>query len=213
VYKHLLEDGFSIVSIHLSGAISGTYEAAMQAQRILGTHHPLVVHDSASVSAGTSLQILAAAEAIQKGADLLTCRQVLAEARDRCHVYFSVSTLKYLVRGGRIRWTTGTAANLAGIRPILSIQEGQLRVAGYALSRQGARQKMARMVARALRGTQLRFLGAAYTDDPQISSLMCEQVAHDYGILVPRNALTVPLSPVIGAYTGPGAYGIAFINQ
>lgn len=213
VYKELLAEGYSILSIHLSAAFSGTYEGAVQAKRILGTNPPILLHDSASVSTGTSLQILAAADAIKKGADLQECGRVLEQARDHCQVYFTVSTLKYLIRGGRLRWAAGAAANLFGIRPILTIREGQLHVARYAVSSEGARRKLVNMVTKELVGTKLRYLGAAYTDDAQLALQMRERVAQNYGILVPKDALLVPLSPVVGAYTGPGAFGIAFINQ
>lgn len=140
LYASLVADGFDgIVSVHLSGEMSGTFESAQVAARDASV--PVVCVDSRQVGVATGYAALAAAEVAAVGGGV---EEVAAAARERaaaCSSYFYVDTLEYLRRGGRI----GAAAALLGgalaVKPLLTIEDGvvasleRVRTSGRALAR------------------------------------------------------------------------------
>src|SRR3954470_22770590 len=103
VYKPLLEAGRDIVSLHISGSISGTVESARQAVEQLGDDAGRVtVIDTRSGCGGQGLMVLAAAKAALSGADTAEVQRRAPAARADFKMWFAVDSLEYLRRGGRI---------------------------------------------------------------------------------------------------------------
>jgi DegV family protein with EDD domain len=105
-YEPLLADGREVVSIHISGGLSGTPEAARQAKEALerdgkGGERVTVV-DSHTTAGGLGFMVLAAAKAIREGADAEATAAHVAEARAEFKLWFAIDTLEFLKRGGRI---------------------------------------------------------------------------------------------------------------
>ncbi len=129
VYEPLLAAGQDIVSIHISGGISGTVETARQAAEECGRAHPdrrVLVVDSGTSGGGLGMVVLAAAAAARAGADADAVAGRAEEGRQRQRIWFAVDTLEYLRRGGRI----GSAAAMLGgalkIKPILTM-DGEIK--------------------------------------------------------------------------------------
>src|SRR4051812_8411833 len=105
VYEPLVEQGYDVVSVHISGGISGTVEAARQATEQLSERPGagrVTVIDSERACGGLGLLVLAGAKAAQGGADLDAVVERIESARTRLKMWFAVDTLEYLRRGGRI---------------------------------------------------------------------------------------------------------------
>src|SRR4051812_2871675 len=120
VYDPLLEAGRDVVSIHISGAISGTVEAARQAAQDAVGRHPgrsVEVVDSVTACGGLGAIVLGAAAVARAGGD---ADAVAGRARaivDRSRIWFSVDTLEFLRRGGRIGGAPAGAPGAAGKKP------------------------------------------------------------------------------------------------
>src|SRR5262249_57410438 len=105
VWEPLIDAGQDVVSIHLAGGISGTYEAARQAHGLLaerGLGGRVEVIDGETACGGAGLVVLAACAAAGAGADKEAVRARRREARRVLRVWFCLDTLEYLRRGGRI---------------------------------------------------------------------------------------------------------------
>jgi DegV family protein with EDD domain len=114
----------SIVSIHLSGDMSGTFEAAMIGAK--ESPIPVRVVDSRSLGMGLGFPVLAAAEAAASGASQ---QEVEAAARARMSSissYFYVDTLEYLRRGGRIGAAQALLGTALAVKPLLTISSGRI---------------------------------------------------------------------------------------
>ena len=126
VYEPLLEQGSDIVSIHISGGISGTVRAAEQARDQLAERgvEParIVIVDSASVCAGVGLLAIAAANAIEDGADAPAAAARARALRAELKILFAVDTLEFLRRGGRIGGAQAWIGSTLKIKPILAIE-------------------------------------------------------------------------------------------
>ncbi|HHY14816.1 MAG TPA: DegV family protein [Firmicutes bacterium] len=126
VYENIAQPGDTIISIHLSSKMSGTYQSAVLAASMLDPNIDVKVIDSQCASLGIGVVAAAAARAVQAGADV---EQVLAELKpiiDNLQVYFVVDTLEYLQKNGRIGMASAFMGTLLSIKPILTVQDGMV---------------------------------------------------------------------------------------
>lgn len=126
VYEPLLAEGREIVSLHISGALSGTCEAARQAAETLEREgkggERVHVYDSSTAAGGLGLIVLVAATRAAAGA---TADEVLAaarEARADFKMWFAVDTLEFLKRSGRIGAASAWIGSTLKIKPILTLE-------------------------------------------------------------------------------------------
>jgi DegV family protein with EDD domain len=139
-YRGLFESGATgVVSVHLSRALSGTYDAAVLAAGEFGER--VAVVDSRGTAMGLGFPTLAAASAAASGQDLARVRGAALAAIDRTTTLFYVDTLEYLRRGGRIGVASALVGTALSVKPILSFVDGviilrdKVRTAGRALAR------------------------------------------------------------------------------
>jgi DegV family protein with EDD domain len=207
VYEPLFERGDEIVSIHLSGGISGTVRTAEQARELLIERgmpaEQMVVIDSRTGCAGHGFMAIAAANAIKDGADLTGALAAAQAMRDNLKIIVMVDTLEYLRRGGRIGAAAAWIGATLKVKPILTI-EGEMqpvervRTAGRAFERLVAHLEQRRddgCDGFAIQHIQARSEAerlaergrAIYGRDPELIS---------------------EIGPVIGTHTGPGILGV-----
>ena len=125
-YEPLLAEGASIVSVHISGGISGTHESARQAAEQLerdgkGGERVQVI-DSETVAGGLGLVVLAAARCALAGGDAEAVAQAAAAARAELKIWFAVDTLEFFKRSGRIGGASAWVGSTLKIKPILSLE-------------------------------------------------------------------------------------------
>jgi DegV family protein with EDD domain len=203
-YSSLAEAGATgVVSIHLSGEMSGTVESARAAARDAPV--PVEVIDSRSLAMGLGYPVLAAARAAARGASL---EEVTSAARRRAETtktFFYVDTLDHLRRSGRI----GTAASLFGsalmIKPLLHIVDGQISPL-----------EKVRTAARAI--ARLEDLAVQAAGDGPVEVAVqhlaararAEALAENLSKRLPGlvDVRVSEVGPVIGAHVGPGMLGL-----
>lgn len=196
-----------IVSIHLSGALSGTVASA----RIAADSSPIPVHvvDTHKVSAAIALAVLEACRVRDSGGTGEECAAAAQTASDSMRLFFMLDTLDYLVKGGRAGKAQGLAAALLNIKPILEVDSEGI-VAPYRRSR-GEKQALAELIetveddARRLGHLNVAIVHANHPE-------RAEEVAGAIRASgVPATImLTSHVGAVIGTYAGPGAIGVAY---
>jgi len=207
VYEPLLEAGKDIVSIHLSGGISGTVRSAEQARDALiergAAPERLVVLDSTTGCAGHGLMAVAADNAAKAGADAQAAADAAAKLGERMTILFAVDTLEYLRRGGRIGAAQAFLGSALKIKPILSIDSEitpveRVRTQGRAIDRlvrELAEQREA--------GADVYFI--QHVQAPELAERIIERGREIYGS---EPAFVSEIGPVIGTHTGPGLVGV-----
>jgi DegV family protein with EDD domain len=211
VWEPLLDDGCDIVAIHLAGGISGTCEAARQAQSLLaerGLGERVEVIDSESACGGTALLALAACAAARTGAGKDEVVQRVRDTREALRIWFCVDTLEYLRRGGRIGKAQAWLGGTLRIKPILSLEYEivpveRVRTAGRAFER---------MVAYA---EELHQDGAdgwvvQHIQAPEQAQRLIQCAREIFGT---DPIFTSEVGPVIGTYTGPGLIGVGGVSR
>ncbi|WP_104105826.1 DegV family protein [Nocardioides sp. 616] len=208
VYEELAARGAEqIVSVHISGEMSGTFESAQLAAREASVE--VLAVDSRQVGAATGYAALAAADVRDAGGD---ARQAAAAAASRAaasHSLFYVDTLEYLRRGGRI----GSAAALLGgalsVKPLLEIRDGKVaslekvRTAGRALSR------LEDLVVQAAGEQQLDVCVAHLANPERAGDLAARLTERLAANLEGREVWCTELGAVLGAHVGPGMVAAA----
>lgn len=139
-YRELAEKGATgIVSIHISGELSGTYEAALLAARDADV--PVRVVDSRTLGMGMGFAVLTAAEAAADGATLEEAAVAAEKRAQTTSALFYVDTLEYLRRGGRIGAAAAFMGTALAVKPLLHVSDGliapleKVRTSARAISR------------------------------------------------------------------------------
>jgi DegV family protein with EDD domain len=203
VYRSLLKTpDDSVVSIHISAKLSGTLQSAhVAANQVDATRIHLV--DAESVSAGLQLLVRAALEDIGAGMPAEAVAVASLTRRPKSTVYVLLDTLTYLQRGGRIGRAQALVGALLNVKPILTVDDGEVApLARVRSSRQGIDKILELVRARA----PIRMLAAFHASAPDFIGELRERIeAQHPGIEV----LEGRVGPVVGTYTGPGGIGVA----
>ncbi len=206
VYRPLADAGRDIVSIHISGGISGTVESARQAAEELMSAHPdrrIEVIDSRKACGALGFILLTGAAAVRSGGDVDQVVARVREATANTRLWFAVDTLEFLRRGGRIGAAQAWLGGALKIKPILSMDSEitpveRVRTAGRAFER---------MV------EFLRTQAADGNDGWIVQHIQAEDQAQRLAEAGREIFGTDPLfvseiGPVIGAHVGPGLLGV-----
>lgn len=126
-YKKYLDEGYKIISIHLSSNMSGTYQSACIAKELLESEDIYVI-DSQTVTSGLALLAYRAAKLRDRGMSIEEIVHDLEEMKCRISESLCFESLDNLVRGGRISKTVGVVTGMLGIKLILDVQDGLMSV-------------------------------------------------------------------------------------
>jgi DegV family protein with EDD domain len=209
-FEPLLADGGEVVSIHISGGLSGTPEAARQAKKALerdgGGGERVVVVDSTTAAGGLGLMVLAAAKAAAGGAGAAEVAQHVAAARRELEMWFAIDTLEFLKRGGRIGAASAWIGSTLKVKPILTVENEmtpveRVRTSGRAFER---------MVDYARRRHEAGADGwsAQHIAAHDTCARLVERCTEIFG----REPIIVSeIGPVLAAHTGPGLLGVGAV--
>jgi DegV family protein with EDD domain len=126
-YKRYIEDGYKIISIHLSSDMSGTYNSACIAKDMFDTEDIIVI-DSENVTSGLGVLVLKAIALKEKGMSIKEIEHELMLAIPHIKSALSFESLDNLVRGGRLSRTAGVIGSVLGIRLLLEVKQGKMSV-------------------------------------------------------------------------------------
>jgi len=204
-------DGFDRILCGLiSGKLSGTAESARLAAQATGDDRVTVI-DSGSVSGG----VVILADAIQRRLDRGTTDEEIAELVERFKresgLLFTVDTLDYLVRGGRVGKAAGLAGQLLSVKPILAIDEGEVQPLKRVRGRAKALAELIRLFEEGTEDDPALHVGVAHADaEAELETLVARirerrpQASLDFEVL---------LGPVIGTHGGPGTIGLFWFRD
>jgi DegV family protein with EDD domain len=130
VFSECLKTSDSIVSIHISSRISGTFNSASLAKKMLRESQAIEVIDSKFNSAGSGLVVLAAARLAQAGAGFTDVVNEAKQAISHTRMYGIFKTMKYLARSGRVNKAIATASRILNVMPLLTFRDGEIIRAG-----------------------------------------------------------------------------------
>jgi len=210
-YKDAARSGDHVIAVVVSSALSGTYGNAEAAAKRFDSNRVTVV-DSRSASLGEGLLVIRGVELAAAGWEREAIVSELQRIRAQSGGFFTVDNFDRLVRSGRLgrgRAWLGTKLNL---KPVMALtKEGKIEPAGRVRGREAARRRILELLDRALtlRPRALR-LGVAHGDIPEFADALRAELVARYR---PMQCLVTPITPVIAAHAGIGAWGVFFQNE
>jgi DegV family protein with EDD domain len=211
-YEPLLAAGREVVSIHISGGLSGTPEAARQAKEALVRDgkggDQVEVIDSTTAAGGLGFMVLAAAKAAAEGADAKQVAAAVAEARAELKMWFAIDTLEFLKRGGRIGAASAWIGSTLKVKPILTVENEMTPVERVRTSARAFERMLDYARQRADSGAGA--WSAQHINAPEQCAALVERGTEVFG-----HAPTIvsEIGPVLAAHTGPGLLGIGALPQ
>ena len=204
VYEPLAAAGRDIVSIHLSGGLSGTVESARQAAAELGAQRRIEIVDSLSCAGGLAMIVLAAQAAADGGAGVEQVAERAREAMEAMEIWFSVDTLEYFQRGGRIGRAQAWIGSALSVKPILSFSEGELHPIERVRTRRRSIERMLDYL-RARHADGATAWLVQHIQSPDVAAKLVEGGREIFGT---DPILVSEVGPVLGTYAGPGMLGV-----
>jgi DegV family protein with EDD domain len=206
VYNKLAEETDEILVVTLSTKLSGTYESALNARSLVEKECRIEVIDSLTVAMGLGLIVIAAAKAVQAGANLDEVADLVRRAMPRSHLIAYFDTLKYLAKGGRIGKARGLLGAMVSIKPILTVKDGEMSEKTKLRSRTAGMDYLYDFVAGFSRIEELAVEHATTPDD-------ADKLVERLSSLFPKERIyTSTISPVVGTYAGPDAMAVSVLE-
>lgn len=203
VFEEAVEAGDTVVAIVVSSVLSGTCQSAV----IAAADYPgkVFVVDSRSIAIGSGILTEYALRLVDKGLDAEAIAAELNTAKEKIRLFAVVDTLEYLQRGGRLSKTVAIAGGLLSIKPLITLEDGGIKMAGKA---RGSKQANALMDGKALElgidWDKPCMLGYTGTDDDLLKKY------REQSEVWSGDVFSTVVSGVVGTHAGPGAVAVAF---
>ncbi|HEX2923233.1 MAG TPA: DegV family protein [Chloroflexota bacterium] len=198
-YRRLLEEAEGVVSIHISGGLSGTVNTARLMANSVDPDRIAVI-DSMTTSYSQGSTVLKVARLAADGAPLSECVALAEDLVPRLRLFCVLDTLEFIRRGGRIGRAQAIAGTLLSIKPIVHLHEGSVYPSDRVRTRGAAVRRCAELV-REL--GPLEDAAALYGDNPEPAEQLRELLQRDHPELEVKLGRT---GSTLGTHTGPGVF-------
>ena len=207
VYRELSRETNEIISIHLSGKLSGTYSSALQGKKLADTKSNITVIDSDLVSMGLGMLVMSAAKSALNNVNPAKIIDEIKEEMKNIHLFATFDTLKYLALGGRIGRARALFGSILNVKPIITLRHGEFAPVGNVRTRAKALDKLVELAKSSL---SVQEIAVVYSTTPteansikdRLSSLMSSNRFH-----------LARLGPALGVHGGPGTLALAIRNS
>ncbi|OPA78594.1 EDD domain protein [Paenibacillus selenitireducens] len=211
LYKELLADpDTEIISIHLSAAMSGTYQSAMLAKSMIedldaSYEDRLTIVDSKSASYGFGQMVVMAARLAEQGTSKDGILEAITRFQQERKLYFLVDTLKFLQKGGRIGKASAVLGTLLNVKPILSIDaEGEVYAVDKVRGQKKAVSRVVELFKKDFEGKRIH-IAAGYATERSVMEDVIAQMREQFDV---ASVEYTTIGSVIGTHVGPGVVAI-----
>jgi DegV family protein with EDD domain len=209
VYREMLDQGDEVISIHVSGKLSGTLNSASQARAALGdvANERIHIIDSQLASICLGLVALEAAHLAREGVSTAQVLDQVNQCLPSTHGLFVLDTLEYLEKGGRIGKARAYLGSLLSVKPILRLQDGEAHPVERPRSRERAVRRVVEMVHEL---APIRRLAVIHNTTPEELDDLREKLS---GLAPAEDIISSRFGPTLGTYMGPRALGVGLITE
>ncbi|GLY09722.1 DegV family protein [Pseudobacillus badius] len=205
VYDELGKDGSQVLSVHMTGKMSGTVRAAEQAAEMSQTD--VTVVDSGYISKALGFQVVEAAKLSEQGVPVEEIVHQLQEIRSQTKLYIVVDTLENLIKGGRIGRAKGFIGSLLNIKPIANLDTGELNPVAKVRSHAQVIKYLSAQIAEEIKGKKVIKIGLMHADGYELASRLKEKLIEVTGF---DDFEIETTTPIISTHTGVGALGLMY---
>lgn len=210
IFSELADKTNQIYSIHSVKTLTGMYNSARLAKDALKATDPLgmeiTVVDSQATSMGLGWLAIYAARAARYGYALDEIQELIEDVIPRTHCIAMLDTLDYAVRGGRLGKGAALVGSLLNVKPIISLVSGEVLLVEKIRTQKRAVERLADIV---LGSGPIQELAIIHAAAPEMAEALRKHFAETW---FEEQIMVCETGPVIGAHTGPGAVGVAWVN-
>ncbi|MHC0035705.1 DegV family protein [Pseudoneobacillus sp. C159] len=205
LYDRLAEEGYEVLSIHMTGGMSGTVRSAESAAQM--AKGKVTVVDSRYISKALSFQVLEAAELVNEGKTVAEIVHHLEHVRKQTRLYIMVDTLENLVKGGRIGKGRAFIGSLLNIKPIASLDGGEYTPVAKVRSHSQVKKYLLKQFSEDIAGKKVKRVGMAHTRAIELTEQLKTEIENLTGFKQIGIDYT---TPVIATHTGLGAIALMY---
>ncbi|WP_042355376.1 DegV family protein [Bacillus rubiinfantis] len=205
VYDRLGQEGYEVLSIHMTGKMSGTVRSAESAAQMTSTK--VTVLDSKFISKALAFQVKEAAEMAIQGKSVEEILLRLETVCEHTRLYIMVDTLENLVKGGRIGKGKAFIGSLLNIKPIASLEGAEYTPVTKARSYSQVVKFLAKQFAEDVKGKTIRGVGIAHAEAHELAQKVKESIFELTGFQDVEIDYT---NPTIMTHTGAGALALMY---
>jgi len=203
-YKKIARKGDTILSIHVTSKLSGTYASAVAAVEEVKGMFEVIPFDSAGGSLGTGFMCRAARLMDRAGKSLTQILQYLEGVREHVQIILTLDTLDYARMSGRVGTLSAALASLLNVKPIAKLEDGVVNMVDKVRTRKAALERVLEMGKEAV-GDQEVYIGVMQARDPEAGKSMLAEARERFKH---REAVMTELSISLAANFGPGTIGL-----
>lgn len=209
-YREWLAQGHEVVSLHISGKLSKTFEhASAAAEEVDGTGSALFVVDTGQVSAALGMLALFAARMAARNETAAVIRERLLDMAPRIHTLFVVDTLEFLAKGGRIGKARALVGGLLGIKPILGMVDGEVAPVDRVRGGRAAHPRILEILHKRVDKDRPVVAGVSHANAPVWADRLRALVRDQFQV---AELIQTEVGPVVGANVGPGVVGVCLFQ-
>ncbi|MEL3961012.1 DegV family protein [Lysinibacillus endophyticus] len=208
LFDELGKNGDQIISIHMTGSMSGTYDSARQAAEM--TDSDVTVIDSRYIAIALAFQLREAIKLRDQGATVEQIVARLNEVRKNTRLFVVVDTLENLIKGGRIGKGKGMIGSLLNIKPIATLDDGSYTPVSKARSHKQVVKYLFEQFLEDTKGKTVKAVGISHADGLTTMGNPLKELIESTGF----NGVEIKFtSPIISTHTGPGAIGFMYFAE
>ena len=203
-YEKIAAEGDTILSLHVTRKLSGTYEAAVAAARELARKFNVVPFDSGAGSAALGMMCREARLMQRSGAPVAQIVEYLFRVRKRLQIVLTLDTLDYARMSGRVGLLQASLASLLDVKPIVVLRNGLLEMEERVRTRSRSIERVLEIVHQRF-DRELLDAAVVHACDPDTAAILHKQAESSLNL---RNLYTTSLSISVAANLGPGTVGL-----
>lgn len=203
-YRRIAQKGDTILSVHVTSKLSGTFESALLAARQLAEEFVIVPFDSASGSAAMGYMCREARLLARQGAPLEKIRTRLDFISRQVEIILTLDRLEYARRSGRVKALQAALASLLDVKPVVVLRHGILHMADRVRTRHRALEHVVETMRQRMEGRPVN-VAVVHARDPQAAEWLAERVSQALPVC---ELIRTDLSIAVAANLGPGTVGV-----
>ncbi|MFC3885235.1 DegV family protein [Bacillus songklensis] len=208
VYEKYTSEGYDIVSIHMTGGMSGTVRSAESAANMVDGNVKVI--DSMYISKALSFQVIEAAKMAQEGKTVEDIAKRVDEIRRNTTLYVVVDTLENLIKGGRIGRGKALIGSLLNIKPIASLEDGVYTPEAKVRSHSQVIKYLTKKLEEDTAGKTIKGIGLVHAEGLELAEKLKQSIINVSGYTDFSIQYT---TPVISTHTGAGAIGFMYFAE
>lgn len=205
VYKDIINEGNEVISIHITGKGSGTVSSAKIAREEVD-RDKIDVLDSNHISASYGFIVKRVQELIDKGFSRNEILKRFTEIINKVQLFFTLNTLEYVYKGGRVNEIKAIFSNILDVKPILIMKDGLPKIYKLIRGRRNSLKELIKIVIEHLKNVKNFEIAFVHGDAPLEINLVKEEILK---VLKPKYFFTKLINSALGVHAGPGSLGVA----